>query len=248
MTKDRPPDRNGGLSEPYLQPVASHNPFEETVAQLARAIRLGSVRVGDKFPPERELSERLGVSRTTVREALRGLEQAGYITTRRGRFGGTFVLRDEAEMPAQDRARALGPKLIETLDFRFAVEPGAAALAARKATGSDVEQMRDLAAQMEKTQPPEFTRLNCRLHILFAWAADCPPLLRTVTTLEMQVMDALLAMPKMKRSEAHSHVQHRAVIDAIAATDASGARDALEEHLAASDLLLRELASTKRRR
>jgi GntR family transcriptional regulator, L-lactate dehydrogenase operon regulator len=240
-------DSNGG-PELFLQPVASYNPFEETLAQLARAIRLGAVAVGDKFPPERELSERLGVSRTTVREAIRGLEQAGYITTRRGRFGGTFVLRDEAELAAQDRKRALGPNLVETLDFRAAVEPGAAALAARRPDAKLIAQMRVLINEMEEGNQTEFVRKNCRLHILLAQAAKCPPLEKVITTLELEVMDALLAMPQIRHSEAHSHAQHREVVDAIEAGDSSAARDALEEHLAGSDVMLREIALSKKGR
>lgn len=238
---------SGGNGELFLQPVASYNPFEETVAQLARAIRLGAVAVGEKFPPERELSERLGVSRTTVREAIRGLEQAGYITTRRGRFGGTFVLRDEAKVTARDRGRALGPQLLEVLDFRLAVGPGSAALAARDADAVQIAQMRSLSTEMESAEPPEFARLNCRLHILFAQATDCAPLIQEVTKLEMQVMDALLAMPKVRQSEFHSHAQHHAIVDAIEAGDARAARDGLEEHLAGSDVLLREMAGSKHR-
>lgn len=245
---DQEPASENGSRQLFLQPVASHNPFEETLAQLARAIRLGAVPVGEKFPPERELSERLGVSRTTVREAIRGLEQAGYITTRRGRFGGTFVLRDEAELPGQDRKRALGPTLVETLDFRAAIEPGAVALAARHRDPDLVAQMRELTAEMEAGTQTEFVRKNCRLHILFAHAANCPPLEKAITTLELEVMDALLAMPQIDHSEAHSHAQHRTVIDAIEAGQPRAARDALEEHLAGSDVMLREIAMTKKRR
>ena len=241
-------DKDAG-QELFLQPVASYNPFEEALAQLARAIRLGAVPVGEKFPPERELSERLGVSRTTVREAIRGLEQAGYIVTRRGRFGGTFVLRDEAALTAQDRKRALGPQLLETLDFRAAIEPGAAALAAERSTEEQVEQMRVLTEEMAaNADQTEFVRKNCRLHILFAQASGCPPLLKTVSTLELEIMDAFLAMPKLSQSEAHSHAQHREIIDAIAAGDRNKARDALDEHLSGSQLLLRELATSKKRK
>jgi GntR family transcriptional regulator, L-lactate dehydrogenase operon regulator len=235
-----------GLRELFLQPVTSRNPFEETVAQLARAIRLGALAVGDKFPPERELGRMLHVSRTTVREAIRGLEQAGYITTRRGRFGGSFVVRDEVELSARDRARVLGPQLIEVLDFRAAIEPGAAALAARNAGIGQIERMRTLVAEMEHASRTDFVRANCRLHILFAQAADCRPLLNAVTTAELQIMDALLAVPRLEQSVKHSHAQHRAIIDAIAAGYSAAARDALEEHLAGADVILRELVASKR--
>lgn len=250
MGKGGGEDQNG-RQELFLQPVASYNPFEEALAQLARAIRLGAVGVGEKFPPERELSERLGVSRTTVREAIRGLEQAGYITTRRGRFGGTFVLRDEAALTAQDRKRALGPEMLETLEFRTAVEPGAAALAAEHAEKGQIEQMRALVEEMEsadQSDQTEFVRKNCRLHILFAQASHCAPLLKTISTLELEVMDAFLSMPKLSRSEEHSHDQHREIIEAIAAGDRRQARDALDEHLAGSQLLMRELVASKKRK
>jgi DNA-binding FadR family transcriptional regulator len=231
--------------ELFLQPVTSRNPFEEAVAQLARAIRLGAVPVGEKFPPERELGKMLKISRTTVREAIRGLEQAGYITTRRGRFGGTFVVRDRVKLSTADRNRALGPHLLETLDFRGAIEPGAAGLAAQRAEPSQIDAMQVLVQEMAEKESIDFVRANCRLHILFSQATNCPPLLKTITALELQVMDALLAVPKLDQSVEHSHAQHRAVIAAIAARDSRAARDALEEHLAGADVILRELAESR---
>ena len=237
----------GGHRELFLQPVTSRNPFEEAVAQLARAIRLGAVPVGEKFPPERELGKMLKVSRTTVREAIRGLEQAGYITTRRGRFGGTFVVRDKVKLSSADRNRALGPQLLEALDFRAAVEPGAAGLAARRAEPSQVDAMRTLVEEMEVTESKDFVRSNCRLHILFGLATNCLPLSKTIATLELQVMDALLAVPKLDQSVKHSHAQHRQVIAAIAAGDSRAARDALDEHLSGADVLLREMVGPRPR-
>ena len=74
-----------------LGPVRSQNTFEETVERLLAVIKLGVVGPGDRFPPERELAARLGVSRITLREAIGDLRNAGYVESRRGRFGGTFV-------------------------------------------------------------------------------------------------------------------------------------------------------------
>lgn len=233
--------------ELFLQPVASYNPFEETVAQLVRAIRLGAVPVGDKFPPERELAESLGISRTTVREAIRGLEQAGYVTTRRGRFGGTFVLRQRAESRSQEHRTLLGPKLLETLDYREIVEPGAAALAARRATPQLVAQLEEMLSAMEGGPEEDYLRANCRLHMAIAQGADCRPLLSAVTSVELRVMEALLVLPRLERSIEHSHKQHRAIVSAIAAHDEDAARAAMAEHIAGADVVLRELTSARRR-
>ena len=77
---------------PVWRPVRGGNAFEITVARLAQAIKLGLVAEGERLPPERELAERLQVSRVTLREAIRALREAGYLESRRGRSGGTFVL------------------------------------------------------------------------------------------------------------------------------------------------------------
>src|SRR2546430_3917967 len=74
-----------------LGPVRTGNAFEETVERLLTVIKLGLIAPGERFPAERELAARLGVSRLTLREAIRELQQAGYVEPRRGRFGGTFV-------------------------------------------------------------------------------------------------------------------------------------------------------------
>src|SRR5215217_8098284 len=65
--------------------------FEETVERLGTAIRLGLLPAGTRLPPERELAEQLGISRSTLRQALTTLVQSGHLVSVRGRAGGTFV-------------------------------------------------------------------------------------------------------------------------------------------------------------
>src|SRR5207245_4671295 len=117
-----------------LGPVRAGNAFEETVERLLTVIKLGVVAPGDRFPAERELASLLGVSRITLREAIRALQQAGCVESRRGRFGGTFVTYTRpAPDPAEAQRIALADpgRLADALTFRMAVETGAAeALAA----------------------------------------------------------------------------------------------------------------------
>jgi DNA-binding FadR family transcriptional regulator len=68
-----------------LGPVRAGNAFEETVERLLTVIKLGVVGPGEKFPAERDLAVLLGISRITLREAIRALQQAGYVESRRGR-------------------------------------------------------------------------------------------------------------------------------------------------------------------
>src|SRR5689334_11481239 len=96
-------------SAPVWRPVRGGNAFEITVARLAQAIKLGLVAEGERLPAERDLAERLQVSRVTLREAIRALREAGYLESRRGRTGGTFVLPG-----ARSSAGPEGPKNSKT--------------------------------------------------------------------------------------------------------------------------------------
>ena len=73
------------------RPLRRGNAPEDAVARLVQTIRLGVVAPGESLPPERELAASFGVSRDTVREAIRELADTGYLLPRRGRYGGTFV-------------------------------------------------------------------------------------------------------------------------------------------------------------
>ena len=72
-------------------PVRSQTAFEETVDRLGTAIKLGLLPPGTRLPAERELCERLGIARSTLRQALVALGQSGHVHAIRGRGGGTFV-------------------------------------------------------------------------------------------------------------------------------------------------------------
>jgi DNA-binding FadR family transcriptional regulator len=116
---------------------------------------------GQRLLPERELAERLGISRPTVREAIRSLTQLGYLEIRRGRNGGAYVRELPAEPSSASVRRAaaqLGPELDETFDLRMVLEPGAAMLAADRVTDADKnlldDALRALAAAPRLTYPP----------------------------------------------------------------------------------------------
>ena len=119
-----------------FSPVPVRNAFEVTVERLAQSIRLGVLVGGDRLPPERELADTFGVSRVTLREAIKALRAAGLVESRRGRGGGTFVVAPTEPRPApRDRAARRGrrrPPINDALDLRRIVEPGAAALAATR--------------------------------------------------------------------------------------------------------------------
>jgi DNA-binding FadR family transcriptional regulator len=115
------------LFGPVLRPIRSGNAFEETVERLLHTIKLGVVRPGERLPAERDLATRLRVSRETLREAIGSLREAGYLESRRGRSGGTFVVTDS--VPVARRKRLLPSPMArqdleDALAFRLAVESG----------------------------------------------------------------------------------------------------------------------------
>ncbi len=130
-----------------IDPVRQQ-PAHRVVADAIRSrLAVGELRPGDRLPPERALAGQLGVGRMTVRQALHELAGEGLLVTRRGRHGGTVVadaLRPAA--PRQAAAERYGADLRENYEFRAALEPAVARLAAERATLEAVGALRALAA------------------------------------------------------------------------------------------------------
>jgi DNA-binding FadR family transcriptional regulator len=229
---------------PALRPVASRNAYEECVERLLRVVRLGLVPPGGRLPPERELAPRLGVSRVTLRQAIRALEEAGYVSSRRGRGGGTFVRarpdEDRSERAARRRAQEIGAdRIADALDLRRVLEPGSAELAALRATPAQAAGLRALVDAAAGAGEPGYRAADVRLHLAIAEVAGAPSLVAAVDDVQARLTDLLLAFPRLGPAIAHADRQHAEVVAAIAAGDAAGARDAMVEHVEASASLIR---------
>lgn len=227
--------------EVVFRPIRSGNVFEETVQRLTQAIKLGVVPPGDRLPPERELVSRLGVSRATLREAIRVLQQAGYLAARRGRTGGTFVLArpgDASKTRARRMAREMGPDLLDALAFRSVVEPGAAELAAQHAEGRNLAPLRAQIAEMAQLPRSAYRSADSRFHLAIAGLSGSPSLVAAVADVQVRLSDLLAAIPLLDEALRHSDVQHRAILEAIEADNGDEARRLMREHIAATATLL----------
>jgi DNA-binding FadR family transcriptional regulator len=229
-----------------LRPVRAGNAFEETVECLLTAVRLGLVGPGEKFPAERDLAAQLGISRLTLREAIRSLQQAGFVESRRGRFGGTFVT---ASPPAPGRAelrrmaREDGDRLTDALTFRMAVETGAAQLLAEAAAGPRLAEITEALTErltaLREAGPQDHRRLDTLLHLSIAELTGSPLLAAACADARMRISDLLNAIPVLPPNIDHSTGQHAAIVAAILAGDPAGARRAVAEHLDGTGALLR---------
>src|SRR4051812_24956598 len=157
-------------SEALLRPVRLGNAFEDTVGRLLETIRLGLLQPGESLPPERELASRLGVSRDTVREAIKSLSDAGYLVSRRGRYGGTFLAAD-LPAPSADGARFSRADIDDALRLREILEVGAARMAAgRTLTAVERETLWSRLTDTHGAAPDDYRRLDSRLHLAIAEA------------------------------------------------------------------------------
>jgi DNA-binding FadR family transcriptional regulator len=227
------------------RPVRGGNAFETTVARLVQVIRLGQVGHGEQLPAERELARQLRVSRVTLREAIAALRDAGYLESRRGRGGGTFVVYSavttrgpaEAAQVAQD----MGEALFDALDFRRVVEPGAAWLAATRTLSAGDRSGLVEAAVAARDRGPGRRMKDSRLHLAIAAAASSPSLAAAIADVQLTLDRLLAAIPVIPRNLDHSDAQHDRVVEAILRGDANTARAGMEEHCDATAELLRGL-------
>ncbi|SED19340.1 transcriptional regulator, GntR family [Nocardioides exalbidus] len=233
------------LTAAVLRPVRGHHAFEGCVEQLATAIRLGVYPVGSLLPPERELAERLAVSRATLREAIAALRQAGLIETRRGRGGGSSVT-------AQARSRSTGlsrvsaatkSEWLDALAFRSVVEPGAAHLAAsHELTDADRGRLSSAeAAVADASGKRAHRQADSRLHLTIASLSGSARLQEAVTSVQSTLDRMLGAIPSLEPNIGHSHQQHRQICKAILAGRPDRARAVMEDHCDDTAALLRGL-------
>lgn len=226
-----------------LGPVRAGNAFEETVERLLQVIRLRLVDHGERLPPERELARSLGISRVTLREAIRVLAEEGYVESRRGRTGGTFVIYRPRAPEAGDLARVAAGRAAQVRDalvFRRAVETGAAEhLAATGLAAADADRLRAALAAVNAAPPAEYRRLDVRFHLTIAELTGSPLLAAACADARLRVTDLLDAIPVLRPNIEHAAVQHAAIVAAILARDPAAAHRAMAEHLDGTASLLR---------
>jgi DNA-binding FadR family transcriptional regulator len=228
-----------GADAAVFRPVRSGNAFEETLARLLQAVRLGIVPPGEALPAERDLAGRLGVSRDVLREAIRSLADAGYLESRRGRYGGTFVRTDldRAEPPAVVRAPG---ELDDVLGLRSVLEEGAVASAASRALAA--EERDALWSRLLETSasgPADYRRTDSRLHLTIGELSGVPSLLPLLADVRDRANALLDEIPLIEPNIAHSNAQHEAIVQAVLRGDPDAARRAMREHLEGTAALLK---------
>ncbi|MCV2874322.1 FCD domain-containing protein [Defluviimonas sp. WL0050] len=215
--------------------------LSDTVArQIESLILHGILRPGERLPSERELSERLGVSRPSLRDAVSALQEVGLLATRAG--SGIFV--------AEVLGSAFSPALIDLfarhedavfdyLDFRRDLEGLAAERAARLASDTDLSVVAEIFAKMEaahlKRDPSDEARLDAEFHMAIIEASHNVVMLHMMRSmfdlLRQGVFYNRKVMFKQRMTRGTLLDQHRAINDALQARNSEAARGAVEAHL-----------------
>jgi len=174
--------------------LAKRNHYEEIIEQLKRLILDGRVKVGEKLPSTKELSERFGVGRSTMREALSALKAMGLIEIRQG--GGCTVISSsvmEVEMPELSSLRMNRSTVLELIEARKTLEVSNAALAAEKATAEDKQRLQAIVAEMERSIGDDQAgeRTDLEFHLMLAQATHNSVLVRLFESIAEQMERAI---------------------------------------------------------
>lgn len=207
---------------------------------------MGLLGPGEQLPAERELCELMGVSRTTVREAIRVLTVQGILEVRRGRSGGTFVA-DRLASPnlkeLQERVQQRGTSLIEILDHRLVVEPGIAELAAERSPPELNGRLVELASRMHEVEDDfgHYRTMDTQFHFLIAKATGVNRLSTVLAEIHAELSDLMNMVPHSRDACRHSTQQHERIAKAIAKGNATKARKEMREHISATTSFLKGL-------
>lgn len=215
---------------------------EQIADRILTAIAIGILYPGDKLPPERELTVLLGVSRTTLRQAISRLAALGVLEARRGRHGGTFVRTVEPRSIESDAiVRDLGPiweQLEETLDYRNLVQQMIARTAAQRRTPEDCAKIAAALAQYGRsTSAAESRNADRALHDAIAAATQNLHLAQLNGHLAMATNLGFSTHPYSTVLHDRALQQHAALVEAIVQGDAEEAGRLAEEHFVTTGTL-----------
>jgi DNA-binding FadR family transcriptional regulator len=218
--------------------VRSQTAFEETVDQLGTAIKLGLLAPGSQLPPERELCARLGIARSTLRQALTALSQSGHVYATRGRHGGTFVA--DPQPPADPPSQEMLAQWRQTCDHRLAVELGVAVLAAERAESGDLDALEEVAFALEDALEDfaAYRQADIRLHVGLAEATRSAMLVREMTEVQGAMSDLISYIAHPPEVLSSSNAQHHRLLAAVRERDAMQAARVMTEHLKGTEHVL----------
>lgn len=153
LTDSQSSKRSSSELAPVFRPIKSQRAFEEIATQIRAQLAEGKLRVGNRLPSERALSEQFGVSRNTLREALRSLEHSGLVRLQKGATGGAFITEATGETIATgllDMFHSGSILPAQLTEARIWLESIVVREACQRAVPNDIENLRENVRQAEE--------------------------------------------------------------------------------------------------
>ena len=219
--------------EPFA-PLPRRRATTDAIAAIQEQIRSGRLAPGERLPSERALSEALGVSRPTVREAVQSLAAMNILDVRHG--AGIFVSSlgmDELLSPMRFALELNEPTVSQLFEVRLALEPRAAELAAERATDEQLAGIEDCVARHARRglSREELLELDTELHRRIVEAAGNVLLVNLIASLAALSQRSRELTVKVPGVSKRTCEDHRAIVAAISARKPKLARDAMARHL-----------------
>ncbi|OOM16461.1 FadR/GntR family transcriptional regulator [Clostridium saccharobutylicum] len=216
-----------------LSPIKSTKIYEMVMEQIKEMVKKGELKSGDKLPSERELSEKLEVSRASIREALKVLQILGLIETKHG--DGNFInnnFENSLLEPLSIVFLLFGSKSSDVLEFRKILEPVAAALAAKNITTEQITELKEIAEQLNDTSDVEIcASLDKKFHYKIAQASG-NQLISTVMFSISSLIEKYIENSKIHTvNKELVKIHHEEICRALEMHDTAAVTDSVKEHL-----------------
>lgn len=217
-----------------LKAIRKTSLYVQIASQIQDLIENGKLKHGDQLPPERELADIFQVSRHSVREAIRTLEQKNILKSRVG--SGTYVIIEDEPSVVDFLARAIQRekgKLSEIFEFRRMIEPQIARLAAQNATRGHIDQLTEIIEKHQQSMPDleKSVELDHAFHLTLALATGNDILLKIVERTNDILAESRADVLQSPARVQHSINGHQKVLRALRQGDPDLAAQAMNEHL-----------------
>jgi GntR family transcriptional repressor for pyruvate dehydrogenase complex len=235
-----------------MQPIERRSVIDTAVEQLRAHILSGEIPVGAKFLTEKEIGEQLSIGRSTVREALRLLEAAGFIEIKPGR--GAFVVRtdDDDVGPLSAWFAKHATEVADYVEVRMAIEPLAARAMIDRGRADEIAMIEathdEFLAAARDQDAVRLARLDERFHELIVRATHNILLIRIMELISVTYFEFRLKSFSYKQNIDHAVQFHGELLTAIQLRDAARAEDAMQRHLRCSfeDIVVSDSSTTTR--
>jgi GntR family transcriptional regulator, transcriptional repressor for pyruvate dehydrogenase complex len=221
--------------KPVYKVVRTSRLYEQIVQQIEESILKGALKPGDQLPPERELAQNFGVSRTAVREAVKALREKGLVEAYSGR--GTFITNGTSQAIRQslDLMSRIGQQegLAHLAELRQILEPEIAALAAARIEEQLLTTMREAVATMDRSvhDPAVYIEADLDFHLALAEAAANPLVLSLLDSIVGLLREQRLRIFQVDGGPERGQFHHKRILVATEARDPERARAAMRAHL-----------------